>query len=419
MHNDVPDMFNQYTISSSAEVGENLNELADAIAQVLMLEEKSCSEKVLEINKKASRYSCSDAEITAEINELRSRFIPQCRPVFPDIPPDANKSPKLEMERHYFPRRIVSGETIIANVRVKNCGQFVWSSRTDHGLKFSVSWIDGENQRVAGLLVPINFPIDIDSGRSITIPVTTQAPRKPGVYRVHACLLDWQLRIVAEARSGIKIQVDSAFKNTYRRVLGLEKTISQPQFFDTIPDYGKDHSRAVDLFDDEIKKLKRTPTRIIEVGSGTSPHAVWTKNCQILALDISSPLLELGSLYHQKHHPFLNVAFLCANAYEPPLKTQAFDSVVMFSTLHHFPEPEVVLKKLSQLIKLDGFLAVMCEPINDNLNSPDTVRDLLNGINEQVFSWREYQQIFEMAGLTVSRMIIDGASLKAILKRVP
>gem|GEM_PF-3749661 len=138
-----------------------------------------------------------------------SRFIPQCPPVFPAIPTDANKSPGLEMERHYFPRRVVSGEIIIANVRIKNCGQFSWSSRADHGLKFSISWIDENNQRVPDLLVPINFPIDIDSGRSITLSVTTQAPRKPGVYRVHACVLDWQLGIATEARSGIEIQVDS------------------------------------------------------------------------------------------------------------------------------------------------------------------------------------------------------------------
>jgi len=209
VHNDVPDMFNRYTTSSGAKGEEDFSELADAIAQVLVLEEKNYSEKVLEITERASRYSCIDAEITAEINELRSRFIPQCPPVFPAIPTDANKSPELEMERHYFPRRVVSGETIIANVRIKNCGQFSWSSRADHGLKFSISWIDENNQRVPDLLVPINFPIGINSGRSITLPVTIQASRKPGVYRVHACVLDWQLGIATEARSGIEIQVDS------------------------------------------------------------------------------------------------------------------------------------------------------------------------------------------------------------------
>jgi len=84
--------------------------------------------------------------------------------------------------------------------------------------------------------------------------------------------------------------------------------------------------------------------------------------------------------------------------------------------LHHFPEPERFLAGLLKLLKRDGFIGIMCEPVNDTLETPETIRDLLKGINEQVFSWQEYAQIFQTAGMWISQMQLDGGSLKAILR---
>ncbi len=58
----------------------------------------------------------------------------------------------------------------------------------------------------------------------------------------------------------------------------------------------------------------------------------------------------------------------------------------------------------------------MCEPVNDHLEDETTIRDLLKGINEQVFTWPEYARIFERATLKITLFQVDGGSLKAILK---
>lgn len=87
------------------------------------------------------------------------------------------------------------------------------------------------------------------------------------------------------------------------------------------------------------------------------------------------------------------------------------------SAPRHFAEPEILLKRLSMLLRADGLLAVMCEPVDDSIARTPIVRDLLKGINEQVFSVSEYLRIFAAAELVVHSMKVDGGSLKAILKK--
>ncbi len=136
----------------------------------------------------------------------------------------------------------------------------------------------------------------------------------------------------------------------------------------------------------------------------------------VVALDISLPLRELGALYFGERFTDC-LAFVCADAFDAPLAPGRFHLVCMFSALHHFQEPETILRQLSRLLTPNGQLAVMCEPVGDSLEQPETIRDLLKGINEQVFSVPEYQRIFASAGLTATFIRVDGASLKAVLVR--
>ncbi|NEX17215.1 MAG: hypothetical protein C1943_11420 [Halochromatium sp.] len=182
-----------------------------------------------------------------------------------------------------------------------------------------------------------------------------------------------------------------------------------------IADYGEDHAAGTALIKRSLRVAGVTQARILEVGSGTHPHTAWLTDHEVVALDISSPLLELGALYFGDRFSE-RLGLLCADAFAAPFASGSFDMVCMFSALHHFQEPEAILRQLSDLLKPDGQLAVMCEPVGESLEQPETIRDLLKGINEQVFSIPEYLQIFAAAGLDVKHAQVDGASLKALLQ---
>jgi len=113
------------------------------------------------------------------------------------------------------------------------------------------------------------------------------------------------------------------------------------------------------------------------------------------------------------------VRYICGDANEFPFAAKSFDVIAMFSALHHFAEPVRVLRGIKEVLKDDGLVALMCEPVGHYLDEPrpaDYVRELEQGINEQAFSLEEYQQMIEEAGFDISRAILDCGSLKALLR---
>jgi SAM-dependent methyltransferase len=77
---------------------------------------------------------------------------------------------------------------------------------------------------------------------------------------------------------------------------------------------------------------------------------------------------------------------VAADANDLPFADGSFDCAVMFSALHHFADPIDVLPRLARLVKRDGFLAIMCEPVGCYFNGEvdaEVSRELEQGINEQ------------------------------------
>jgi hypothetical protein len=78
-----------------------------------------------------------------------------------------------------------------------------------------------------------------------------------------------------------------------------------------------------------------------------------------------------------------------------------------------------VLLPLRRLLRPGGFLAVLCEPVGRYTGGrvdEDFRRELERGINEQIFTAREYDSFFRCAGLEADWVEIDRGSLKAILR---
>ncbi len=424
VRNQVPDLFNRYRAASAQPVGalkDADHALVDAIMRALELEhedEDDMSRRIAEIVSRASALACEDDAYTAEINDLRDRFAPDHQ-LLQDTPTCTHtEAPRLRLERHYLPPSVAPNQRISANIRVTNVGESTWTSRTNNGLLLSAAWRgDAASSKN---ITQARFPVDITPGRTISLPMPLVTPNKPGNHGL--CL---QLRRMDTGESvgnrinlQVKVEPLAAKPNLWQYLCTAIR--AQPaapiiKLRPQIDDYGEDHAVAAAMIENSLDKLGLRNARILEVGSGTHPHTAWLTQHQVVALDISSPLLELGSLYFKDR--FIDrLGFICADAFAAPFTPKCFDLVCMFSALHHFQEPETILRQLSGLLKEGGQLAVMCEPVGESLEQPETVRDLQKGINEQVFTIAEYRLIFSKAGLATDHMQVDGASLKTLLR---
>lgn len=425
VRNDVPDLFNRYRSDAAAPapLSADAERLVATIVSVLDLTaDAETTARVGEIVRRASTWTTDSDAITAEINDLLDRFAPE-RAEIAMAPPtaEANRDPRIRFDRHYLPSTLALGARSSGNVRVTNVGEHEWSSRVPGGLVLRARWIDRAGRPVTHDDMTTTLAVDVSAGRSISIPLRLVAPDRAGRFTLQVRLA----RQDTDESFGAPLEVAVQIEAPRAGLLGRLRSRARPAADDDvvvvehrppIADYGEDHAAGVELVEAALRRRGLHRARLLEVGSGTHPHLAWLTDHELVAIDISSPLLELGSLYFGDRFD-TRLGFLCADALHPPLAPASFDLVAMFSALHHFPEPEEVLRGLARLLKPGGLVAVLCEPAGDSLEHPDTVRDLLKGINEQVFSVDEYRRIFTNAGLRVVELRVDGSSLKAILER--
>ncbi|MBA2283479.1 MAG: class I SAM-dependent methyltransferase, partial [Acidimicrobiia bacterium] len=253
----------------------------------------------------------------------------------------------------------------------------------------SVAGVDAGRQGIV--------PVSIAPGRSVTVPVPLRVPRRPGraVVDVGEGLLRLDVDVV---RGGDEPW--SALERKRRR-LGYEA----------------EHRQATELVASVLPPGGRR--RLLEIGGGTHPQLAWVGGHDVVDVDISLPLLELGSLWFAARAPAdvaAGLAFLCADATTLPFDDGTFDAVAMYATLHHFARPEALLAECRRVVGPTGVVAILCEPVGATLEEPDIIRDLAKGINEQVFTIDEYRRIAGAAGLDLVTGVLAGGSLQAVLR---
>lgn len=100
---------------------------------------------------------------------------------------------KVEFGRHNIPKEIVAGETVLADITIKNASSKTWPSRPDskgrNAVNLSYHWLDRKRQMVVfdGLRTPL--PRDLNPGESITLRAAIRAPEKPGEHVLHVTLV--------------------------------------------------------------------------------------------------------------------------------------------------------------------------------------------------------------------------------------
>jgi SAM-dependent methyltransferase len=356
-------------------------------------------------------YHLSNLALTAEnnyfLNRARLGESPD-RSGIDSVKLPSNVDVQYRFENHFIPRQIPGGRLISRNVRLTNLGRFPISSKAKDGVFISYRWQNSTNETLGWDGIRADLPIDLLPGRSLTVPMRIQTPgRGPGRFFLKLSLIRHDGSWLEVGEQTVPVNVVADYQEpTMPNCLATGKPAP----------YAEDHTAARSLLLDEVNERLRPGLRILEIGGGCHPQIVGFPG-ETYNMDIDVQSLQLGRLLQENART--GVSYICGDANEFPFAAKSFDVVALFSALHHFADPVRVLRGIKEILKDDGLAALMCEPVGHYLDEPrpaDYIRELEQGINEQAFSIEEYQQMIEDAGFDVARAILDGGSLKALLR---
>ena len=161
-----------------------------------------------------------------------------------------------------------------------------------------------------------------------------------------------------------------------------------------------------------LKKKYNFNGEVLELGAGSCwLSALMSKISEIknvYALDISKELLEtIGSkviidLEGEKE----KIKFVSADFHKLPFDDNRFDIVVCDASLHHAQNLPVLLKEVKRVLKSNGFLIAIREPMKSLLYycNPKKFgrKEIKQGATENIYSKTEWKKYFNQAGLKLN-----------------
>jgi hypothetical protein len=100
---------------------------------------------------------------------------------------------KVEFGKHDIPAEMTVGQTVSADITIKNASSKAWPSKPDpngkNAVNLSYHWLDRKRQMVVfdGLRTPLAR--DLKPGESVTLRAAIRAPKKAGEYMLHVTLV--------------------------------------------------------------------------------------------------------------------------------------------------------------------------------------------------------------------------------------
>ena len=319
--------------------------------------------------------------------------------------------PRYGWSKSYIPRRVRPGDYRLANVRIENRGAVPLFRAGAGRVLVAQSWQHRDGTRAATPDERTPLPIDLAPGQAVTVAVRLAPPTLAGSYRLRLTLVQEQVRWLDDDCTTIAVKVD-------------------PEAPDPVPDgwtvlpgkaanYDADHLRGLAIMGDWLRRHAPRRPRVLEVGGNAAPMAALLDDAAELDLvnvDVDLLGLQVGHMLARQHGRRLTQ--LCADAFDLPFPPGYFDAVVIFASLHHFPDPAGLLEHLRRRLRPGGFIGLFCEPVGHiwpGAITPEFLAELERGVNEQSFSLREYELMFRQAELSADEVIVDVASLKARL----
>jgi SAM-dependent methyltransferase len=332
----------------------------------------------------------------------------------PPPPPPVDDPAAVEVPRYrwtldYVPRLLPRAAETTANLRFRNTGPVAFRHQPPHEVRVHVSWFDEAGGQVDAPDVRTPLPVDVPPGRELTVPAFIPTPRAAGRLQLQLSFVQEGVRFLHDDAKRIAVKVGEAPPDPGLPA-GWVLHGGPPR------DYDEDHRHAQEVLRRWLRPMREKRLRVLEIGGNVHPSAAGLANLDLYNLDVDLLGLQLGELLHRRDGR--RVSFLCADAEDLPFPPGFFDAVVMFATLHHFPDPARVLGHVATRVRPGGFVGVLCEPvghIHPGSTSEEFLSELRKGVNEQSFTASEYDAIFRRARLRAEEAFIDIHSLKARL----
>jgi ubiquinone/menaquinone biosynthesis C-methylase UbiE len=354
--------------------------------------------------------------LTAEIRELASRMGVTLSPwknetVISQQPirQDVTGTPEISFIRHYIDSTLPADKEIYRSIRIKNTATTSLLLNPDSPINLSYHWLDEKGRLIdyEGLRSPI--PREMQPNDEVTVITKLRTPAAPGNYILRVCSMQEYVAWHDDNYLDIPLSVSS---------MG-ESPLSFLPANDLPFDYSSDIAWSQEIIE---KQFRTADSNILEIAGGVFPQSIHlaATECNVYSIDISFAMSQIGSLYYnhvdQRYTPdrFL---FLCADATALPFQESVFDGIVICAALHHFPDPINLLKDLKKYLRNNGRIVIVREPCQPNPWDIDYLRDIRNGINEQMWTTEEFDFIFRSAGLKIIDGRIDScSSLKVVLR---
>ena len=98
-----------------------------------------------------------------------------------------------------------------------------------------------------------------------------------------------------------------------------------------------------------------------------------------------------------------NFRFIQANSESVPVEDDFFDIIICTNSFHHYLHPDKALKEMCRLLKNGGKLYIL-DPLADLwiVKFIDVIKKWTEPEHVKIYSTKEFQQLFEQAGLKYS-----------------
>lgn len=359
------------------------------------------------------RYEFADLTLDAENNYFFNRIRLAEHEVRPPIGTESvvNVDVRYAIEHHLVAATLPCGRVQTRNVRLRNTGTCAISSRGARAVAISYQWRDARGTQIACTRASTPLPVDLQPRRALTVPAVIHTPGVTGPHflelMLYQCGLGWLERDAQLIGVQLAPPTPQPARTHWKRTdLPLEGY-----------SYGADHHLAWEIAMRQIEQAAQgSRLRILEVGAGCEPMIRGLPH-EMYSFDIDVQSVQIGAF--RRRNDIHRIIHIAADTNALPFREKSFDAVVIFAALHHFSDPAHALACLKQVLKPSGFLAILCEPVGHYENgvvNDEFHGELLHGINEQIFTEDEYEEMFLRAGLVQDEVIVDRGSLKAILR---
>jgi SAM-dependent methyltransferase len=330
------------------------------------------------------------------------------QPVAVAAPEEPDGQPCCRWITNYIPRVIPPGHAFLANIRFENTGTAVMRQAGEGRITIAFRWLDEAGAPVTVDDIRTPLPLDLPPGRALTLPISLLAPESPGRYGLVIKMVMEGVRWLQPDLGPIHVAVreGAGFVPPWHWDINSNKPAG----------YLADQERGFGLMRDWLQRHPAAPgLRLLEIGGNAKPMLGRVAG-EAYNVDVDLLGLQVGCIVRRARGNFVTI--VCADAQNLPFAEGFFDAIVMFASLHHFPDPAATLRTLRRHLRPGGFIGLFCEPVGQvwpGAVDPAFTEELHHGVNEQGFSLAEYAQIFRDARLDASEVVVDHNSLKAYL----